>query len=151
MVADKYNFHKVQFELESLETEKEKLTFLYTTKKELRKIILDLESWKMLPYRMYAEANVPISDAGPEFGEIVKEIIDKNTRNPRDKRYPSDDYIRRELKKYILKFFQLDSLIQSEIDELNKIHREAKQAEAASSIGVNQYEEIEYLYGKLSY
>lgn len=114
-----YNFSELYFNLENITNDQERLNYLYRLKLELRKTIKSFSEAVQMPMRMFLEEYFLKDEEYKCVAIFLKKIIEKQSTNPRDKRYPSEDYLRGEIKKEIIELEKLDKLVTNEILQLN--------------------------------
>jgi len=119
MNIDIKNFSELYFNLENISSDEDRLNYLYRLKLEIRKTIKSFSEAVQMPVRIFLEEYFQTNQEFKEVSTILRKIIERQSLNPRDKRYPSEDYLRNELQKEILELEKMDRLITSEIMQLN--------------------------------
>lgn len=112
------NYNEFYFNLQNIISDEEKLVYLYKLKIELRRMINSFEEAIQLPLRMFLEEYFALKDEYRAIHIYLKRIIERQSLNPRDKRYPSEDYLRQEIKKELVELNKLENLVDSEIEFL---------------------------------
>lgn len=113
------NFSELYFNLENITSDQERLNYLYRLKLELRKTINSFSQAVELPIRMFLEEYFLTNEEFRDVALFLKNIIEKQSLNPKDKRYPGEDYLRNEIRKKILELEKIDKLVSTEIDQIN--------------------------------
>ena len=113
------NLSELYFNLENITSDQERLNYLYRLKLELRKVINSFSQAVELPIRMFLEEYFLTNEEFRDVALFLKNTIEKQSLNPKDKRYPGEDYLRNEIRKKILELEKIDKLVSTEIDQIN--------------------------------
>ena len=133
MKLDDFNINKIKFTMKIYKTNEEKLSYLYSVKKEINRVIYCFERQKSLPLHMYAQTTSLVTDGCPELSEFLQKQIDNYDFDPfkmRDKtRMPPSDRLESAIKKEVLDYLELSKQIDAEIEFLDKVkQKEEKEA-----------------------
>ncbi|PJA96041.1 MAG: hypothetical protein CO129_08640 [Ignavibacteriales bacterium CG_4_9_14_3_um_filter_34_10] len=118
MNISQLNYNEFYFHLQNLISDEDKLNYLYKLKFELRKATNSFEDAIQLPLRMFLEDCFQINDEYQTLHTFLKNVIGKQSLNPRDKRFPGEDFLRQEIRKELVELTKLESLVDSEIEFL---------------------------------
>lgn len=118
MDLSQLNYNEFYFHLQNVISDEDKLKYLYKLKIELRKMINSFEDAIQLPLKMFLEEYFFQKDEYKSVHLFLKKIVERQSLNPRDKRYPSEDYLRGEIKKELAELNKLENLVDSEIEFL---------------------------------
>ena len=113
------NLSELYFNLENITSDQERLNYLYRLKLELRKVINSFSQAVELPIRMFLEEYFLTNEEFRDVALFLKNTIEKQSLNPKDKRYPGEDYLRNEIRKKILELEKIDKLVSTEINQIN--------------------------------
>lgn len=116
MGETKYNYHKVLFVLNTLKTPEEKISYLYSVKVDVNRVIQCFTRKKFQKLKKYAQKNIFAEDGCDELTDFLKEVISYyNSPNYGD-RYISDEILTRHLKEEVTKYKNFLKILDSEIE-----------------------------------
>ncbi|MAT56360.1 MAG: hypothetical protein CMF23_00150 [Ignavibacteriae bacterium] len=115
-----YNYYKIKFFLDVLQTPAERLAYLKKLRKDVERIIDCFSSHKAVPLRMYADERVNLPDGCPELTQFLQNAIQSQSPFPNDKRMPSNEILKELVKKETLQYEKLLMVIDSEVDHIIK-------------------------------
>ncbi len=116
MGSSKFNYNKVQFTLETLKTPEDKISYLYTIKVEVNRIIQCFSKTKFQPLRKYAVKNLFALDGCDELTEFLKKTIGYYNSPEYGDRYISDSILQRHLKEEVIKYKKFLKMIDCDIE-----------------------------------
>lgn len=116
MVAEKFNYHKVLFTLETFNTYEEKIAYLYKIKIDVNRVIQCFARPKFQALKKYATKNIFAEDGCDELTEFLKKVIGYYNSPLYGDRYISDDILKRHLKEEVIQYKNFLKIIDSEIE-----------------------------------
>ncbi len=115
-----FNYYKIKFFLDVLQTPAERLAYLKKLRKDVEKIITCFSSHKAVPLRMYADDRVNLPDGCKELSTFIQNIVQTQSPFPNDTRMPSNEIIKELVKKETLQYEKLLNVIDSEVEHIIK-------------------------------
>lgn len=115
-----FNYYKIKFFLDVLQTSAERLAYLKKLRKDVEKIIECFSSYKVVPLRMYAEDNVSLPDGCKELTTFLQNVIRSQSPFPNDRRMPSNEVLKELVKKETIQYEKLLNVIDAEVDHILK-------------------------------
>ena len=115
-MAEKLNYHKVLFTLQTINSYEEKISYLYTVKVDINRIIKCFSGQKFQALKKYAKKNIFAEDGCDELTEFLKEVITYYNSPQYGDRYISDAILKRHIKEEIIKYKNFLKIIDSEIE-----------------------------------
>ncbi len=115
MVVGKFNYHKILFTLDTISNSEEKISYLYSVKLEVNKIIQCFSESKFQPLRNYARENKFADDGCEELTEFLQKIIGYYNSPLYVTRYISDEILKRHLREEVNNYRKFLHLIDAEI------------------------------------
>jgi len=116
MGVSKFNYNKVLFTLSTLKTPKEKISYLYTVKVDVNRVIQCFTRKKFQALKKYAVKNVFDDDGCDELSVFLKKIIGYYNSPLYGDRYISDEILKRHLKEEVIKYKNFLKIIDSELE-----------------------------------
>ena len=116
MSDNKFNYHKVLLTLSTYKSPEDKISYLYSIKVDLNRIIQCFTREKFQALKKYAKKNIFTEDGCDELSVFVKEVISYYNSPQYGDRYISDDIIKRHLKEEVIKYKNSLKIIDSEIE-----------------------------------
>lgn len=116
MNENKFNYHKVLLTISTYKNPEDKISYLYSVKVDLNRIIQCFSKEKFQALKKYAKKNIFAEDGCDELSEFVKEVISCYNSPHYGDRYISDDIIKRHLKEEITKYKNSLKIIDSELE-----------------------------------
>ncbi|MBI9071698.1 MAG: hypothetical protein JEY94_08860 [Melioribacteraceae bacterium] len=118
MKYGQFNFYKIRFTLEILQTTEEKWHYLQHLQEEITRVLNCFEEEKTVPLRYYAEGNFIDEDTCDEFVDFISEMVKKNSLYSYDRHNPSNEMLRRMVRAETEEYRKLYELIDIEIQEI---------------------------------
>jgi hypothetical protein len=118
MNISQLNYNEFYFHLQNIISDDERLSYLYRLKIELRKAANSFEDAIQLPLRMFLEEHFQTQEEYKVLYSFLKNVIEKQSLNPKDKRYLSEEFLRQEIRKELIEINKLENLVDSEIEFL---------------------------------
>lgn len=115
-MAEKLNYHKVLFTLQTLTTPEEKISYLYTVKVDVNRIIKCFSGQKFQSLKKYAVKNIFAEDGCDELTDFLKEVISYYNSPQYGDRYISDAILKRHIKEEVIKYKNFLKIVDSELD-----------------------------------
>lgn len=116
MSDNKFNYHKVLLTVSTYKSPEDKISYLYSIKVDLNRIIQCFTKEKFQALKKYAKKNIFAEDGCDELSVFVKEVIGYYNSPQYGDRYISDDIIKRHLKEEVIKYQNSLKIIDSEIE-----------------------------------
>lgn len=149
-----YNYYKIKFFLDVLQTSEERLAYLKKLRKDVERIIECFSSHKAVPLRMYADDRVCLPDGCVELTTFIQNAIQTQSPFPNDDRVPSNEILKELVKKEALQYEKLLNVIEAEVEHIIKtgepIGREINQSIKEKVDKENQIIENKQVYQELN-
>jgi len=116
MDEDKFNYHKVLFTLDTLKSPEDKISFLYSVKVEVNRVIQCFSQQKVQALVKYTKKNVFAIDGCIELTEFLKKIIGYYNSPEYGDRYISESILKRHLKEEVIKYKKFIKMIDCDIE-----------------------------------
>lgn len=126
MIVGRFNIYEIRFNLDILANREEKLRFLYKQKLELKKVVRSFENRPTIPLKSIATTKYFSDDISEELQNFLKEVVNRYSANPSDRRFISEDLLLSKLKEEIEQYKKFDNLLETEIEsvkETNPVRR----------------------------
>ncbi|PIQ08851.1 MAG: hypothetical protein COW71_09615 [Ignavibacteriales bacterium CG18_big_fil_WC_8_21_14_2_50_31_20] len=124
MFAGNFNYHQILFTLDTFKHSSEKLTYLTEISSELNRIIDCFEAPKNFPLKMYASKDVNIEGNCKELQDFISKQYNFTNLNNHRRIYPGESQLKGLLRKELINYKKLSSLVDMEIKQLSKPIRE---------------------------
>ena len=115
MSYGQFNYHKIKFTLEILQTNLEKRNYLENLQKEIERVIKCFELLSSEPLANYAEKKLEDENVCWEFVDFISEMVKEYSQLKRDGTIPSNDLLKALVEEEIIKYKRLFELINKEI------------------------------------
>lgn len=111
MLSGDFNYHKIMFSIEMLQSKDEKIQYINYMLSKIRATIQSFEEEKPLNLRMYADDTMHIEDNCPELQQFVKSMIQKYSPQIPDRRVPSNEQLKALVKEEAKEYRKLEQII----------------------------------------
>ena len=118
MKYGQFNYYKIKFTMEILQTSEEKWNYLLHLQEEITRVLKCFEEEKTVPLRYYAEGAFIDDDVCDEFVDFISEMVKQNALYSYDRHNPSNEMLRRMVKVEAEEYRKLYELIDIEIQEI---------------------------------
>lgn len=116
MAEEKFNYHKVIFTLETLSTPEEKISYLFSIKVEVNRVIKCFSTQKLQALKKYVVKNIFAEDGCDELTDFLKEVIGYYSSHKYGDRNIRDEILKRHMNEQVIKYKNFLKIINSEID-----------------------------------
>lgn len=116
MGVSKFNYSRVLFTLSTFKTPEEKISYLYTVKVDVNRVIQCFTRPKFQALKKYAKKNIFAEDGCDELSDFLKEVISYYNSPLYGDRYISDEILKRHLKEEVIKYKNFLKIIDSELE-----------------------------------
>lgn len=116
MAEEKFNYHKVLFTLETFTTPEEKISYLFSIKVEVNRVIKCFSTQKIQALKKYVVKNIFAEDGCDELSDFLKEVISYYNSPKYGDRNIRDEILKRHMNEEVIKYKNFLKIIDSEID-----------------------------------
>ena len=120
MFVGNFNYHQILFTLDTFKLSSEKLTYLNEISAELNRIIDCFESPKNYPLKMYASKDLNIDENCKELQDFISKQYNFTNLNNHRRIYPGESALKGLLRKELINYKKLSSLVDMEIMQISK-------------------------------
>lgn len=116
MGENNLNYHKVLFTVDTLKSTQEKISYLFSVKIDVNRIIQCFSRKKFQELKKYAVKNIFAEDGCDELTDFLKGVISYYTSPMYGDRYINDEILKRHLNEEIIKYKNFLKMIDSELE-----------------------------------
>ena len=116
MSEKKFNYHKVLFTLETFNTPEEKISYLYSIKVDVNRVIKCFSTQKLQALKKYVVKNIFAEDGCDELSAFLKEVMGYYNSPQYGDRNISDEILKRHMKEEVIKYKNFVKVVDSEIE-----------------------------------
>ncbi|MCW8849038.1 MAG: hypothetical protein OQJ81_03590, partial [Melioribacteraceae bacterium] len=116
MSASRFNFHKILFTLETFSTPEEKISYLFSIKVDVNRVIKCFSTQKTQALKKYVVKNIFAEDGCDELSIFLKEVMGYYNSPQYGDRNISDEILKRHMKEEVIKYKNFLKEVDSEIE-----------------------------------
>ena len=116
MSEKKFNYHKVLFTLETFSTPEEKISYLFSIKVDVNRVIKCFSTQKLQALKKYVVKNIFAEDGCDELSAFLKEVMGYYNSPQYGDRNISDDILKRHMNQEVIKYKNFLKVVDSEIE-----------------------------------
>lgn len=116
MSAKKFNFHKILFTLETFTSPEEKISYLFSIKVDVNRVIKCFSTQKTQALKKYVVKNIFAEDGCDELSAFLKEVMGYYNSPQYGDRNISDEILKRHMKEEVIKYKNFLKEVDSEIE-----------------------------------